>query len=370
MRAGFFLKEALRGAQPQRGAKPRGDAHGAAHGAGARRLHPCGPGHDGHRQPRAQPRGGERLPRTTPPASTVAALRASWSRCRTRSGSSSSPSSRRSRSSRRSAREQGRDLAAGHQPAASHLSRDAERPGQGAGIVGALVQRPRTGKRTFTLGGIENVRNREQDTSKILSATSLVKLLTAGMAALLVLASIALIANTIRLSIFARRREVEVMKLVGATNWFIRWPFVIEGVIVGFMGGLPGDPALVDRQGHACGPAGGPLRADRRAEHDPVPGLIGRPARLRAWRSLRWAAGSRCAASYGSSPKVALLPLTAGAPTALPPSDESLPHPHPGVRRRAGHLLRRPLARRAPRARCRTACATPSSARTPRCATR
>ncbi len=64
------------------------------------------------------------------------------------------------------------------------------------------------------------------------------KLLTAGMAALLVLASIALIANTIRLSIFARRREVEVMKLVGATNWFIRWPFVIEGVIVGFMGGL------------------------------------------------------------------------------------------------------------------------------------
>jgi cell division transport system permease protein len=52
------------------------------------------------------------------------------------------------------------------------------------------------------------------------------------------LASIALVANTIRLSVFARRREVEVMKLVGATNWFIRWPFVIEGVIVGFFGGL------------------------------------------------------------------------------------------------------------------------------------
>jgi cell division transport system permease protein len=46
------------------------------------------------------------------------------------------------------------------------------------------------------------------------------------------------VANTIRLSIFARRREVEVMKLVGATNWFIRWPFVIEGMIVGFFGGL------------------------------------------------------------------------------------------------------------------------------------
>ena len=52
------------------------------------------------------------------------------------------------------------------------------------------------------------------------------------------LASIALVANTIRLSIFARRREVEVMKLVGATNWFIRWPFVIEGMIVGLLGGV------------------------------------------------------------------------------------------------------------------------------------
>jgi cell division transport system permease protein len=89
-----------------------------------------------------------------------------------------------------------------------------------------------------SLAAIDEVRNREEETDKILSATGLVKILTAGLAALLVFASVALIANTIRLSIFARRREVEVMKLVGATNWFIRWPFVIEGMIVGFMGGL------------------------------------------------------------------------------------------------------------------------------------
>jgi len=112
-------------------------------------------------------------------------------------------------------------------------------PGKVQQIVTSLVRTdPATGTRSFAMAGISDVRNREQDTSKILSATSLVKTLTASLAALLVFASIALIANTIRLSIFARRREVEVMKLVGATNWFIRWPFVIEGVIVGFMGGV------------------------------------------------------------------------------------------------------------------------------------
>ena len=57
------------------------------------------------------------------------------------------------------------------------------------------------------------------------------------------LALVLLIANTIRLSLYARRREVEVMKLVGATDWFIRWPFVLEGMIVGALGGLAGDPA-------------------------------------------------------------------------------------------------------------------------------
>ena len=66
--------------------------------------------------------------------------------------------------------------------------------------------------------------------------TNAVKIILSVIAVLLLVASLMLVANTIRLSIYARRREVEVMKLVGATNWFIRWPFVIEGLIVGLAG--------------------------------------------------------------------------------------------------------------------------------------
>jgi cell division transport system permease protein len=113
------------------------------------------------------------------------------------------------------------------------------------------------GRRVPRLPAIDEVRNREQDTDRILSATGLVKGITAGLAILFTLASVALVANTIRLSIFARRREVEVMKLVGATNWFIRWPFVIEGMIVGLLGGAMavllltiGKQTLVDPLSH------------------------------------------------------------------------------------------------------------------------
>jgi cell division transport system permease protein len=80
--------------------------------------------------------------------------------------------------------------------------------------------------------------SRQQSTQQIAKVTSALKIVLTVIMALLVVASLMLIGNTIRLSIFTRRREVEVMRLVGATRWFIRWPFVIEGVVVGFMGGL------------------------------------------------------------------------------------------------------------------------------------
>jgi cell division transport system permease protein len=85
---------------------------------------------------------------------------------------------------------------------------------------------------------IQKVSNHTEDTQKLLTVTRFVTITAALLAALLIAASVLLIGNTIRLSLYARRREVEVMKLVGATDWFIRWPFVIEGIIVGAFGAV------------------------------------------------------------------------------------------------------------------------------------
>lgn len=78
----------------------------------------------------------------------------------------------------------------------------------------------------------------KETADRLLSVARFIQWAGLGLISILLVASILLIGNTIRLSIFARRREVEVMKLVGATDWFIRWPFVLEGVIVGFFGGV------------------------------------------------------------------------------------------------------------------------------------
>ena len=73
---------------------------------------------------------------------------------------------------------------------------------------------------------------------RLLTAAKFVQWAGFALIGILLVAAILLIGNTIRLSIFARRREVEVMRLVGATNWFIRWPFMIEGVICGLVGAV------------------------------------------------------------------------------------------------------------------------------------
>jgi cell division transport system permease protein len=86
--------------------------------------------------------------------------------------------------------------------------------------------------------GVHNVTYGEEKAKRILKVANVINsiFLLAGL--ILLVASTILIANTIRLSIFSRRREIEVMKLVGATNWFVRGPFMLEGLICGLVGSV------------------------------------------------------------------------------------------------------------------------------------
>jgi cell division transport system permease protein len=86
--------------------------------------------------------------------------------------------------------------------------------------------------------GVDKIDYAEKKTERILAVTNVIKYIFLLGSLILLAASTILIANTIRLSIFARRREVEVMKLVGASNWFIRGPFMLEGVICGVLGAI------------------------------------------------------------------------------------------------------------------------------------
>lgn len=85
---------------------------------------------------------------------------------------------------------------------------------------------------------VHRVRDGKQISHRVLQVAHIIEGVFFGAAAILVATSILLIANTIRLSVFSRRREIEVMKLVGATNWFVRAPFMVEGLLCGLGGAL------------------------------------------------------------------------------------------------------------------------------------
>ena len=106
------------------------------------------------------------------------------------------------------------------------------------GIREAIMPTGANGKPQPISPIVNNIFDRQQASQQIEEVTSALKIVLTVMTALLIAASLMLVGNTIRLSIYTRRREVEVMRLVGATRWFIRWPFMIEGVVVGFVGGL------------------------------------------------------------------------------------------------------------------------------------
>ena len=89
-----------------------------------------------------------------------------------------------------------------------------------------------------TLPGVEAVALAEDEFEVISTLSNFIRVVTLITSLVLLLVAVGLIWNTIHTAMFARRREIEVMKLVGATNWFIRVPFMLEGLLQGFIGGV------------------------------------------------------------------------------------------------------------------------------------
>lgn len=89
-----------------------------------------------------------------------------------------------------------------------------------------------------SLPGVEDVALAEDEFEVISTLSKFVRTVTLVMSLVLLVVAVGLIWNTIRTAMFARRREIEVMKLVGATNWFIRVPFMLEGLLQGLIGAV------------------------------------------------------------------------------------------------------------------------------------
>ena len=88
------------------------------------------------------------------------------------------------------------------------------------------------------LPGVDRVDDGKEVVDKLFRFLDLVRNIGVVFVVGLVVMAMFLISNTIKITIFSRRREIEIMKLVGATNWFIRWPFLTEGIIIGVVGAL------------------------------------------------------------------------------------------------------------------------------------
>ncbi len=98
------------------------------------------------------------------------------------------------------------------------------------------------------INGVERVKQNEDTINSLVTIATYIKNFSLWMIIALAIVSIFIISNTIKLTVYTRRKEINIMKFVGATDWFIRWPFIIEGIIIGIIGsciavGLPMDDA-------------------------------------------------------------------------------------------------------------------------------
>lgn len=95
-----------------------------------------------------------------------------------------------------------------------------------------------TAEKLSRISGIANVSDNQSSANKLVEFTNVIKSISFWFMIFLGALAIFIISNTIKITLFARRREINIMKYLGATNSFISWPYVIEGIIIGFVGSL------------------------------------------------------------------------------------------------------------------------------------
>lgn len=88
------------------------------------------------------------------------------------------------------------------------------------------------------IDGVSKVIQNEEAIGKLIKIATYIKNFSIWIILALAVVSIFIISNTIRLTVYTRRKEINIMKFVGATDWFIRWPFIIEGIIIGIIGSV------------------------------------------------------------------------------------------------------------------------------------
>ena len=93
-------------------------------------------------------------------------------------------------------------------------------------------------QRNIRFEGIEKVKYNQSEINKILKITNSIQVGALVIIVFLIFVSIIVVSNTVKLTVLARGREISIMKYVGATNWFIRGPFLIEGIIIGILAAL------------------------------------------------------------------------------------------------------------------------------------
>ena len=91
-------------------------------------------------------------------------------------------------------------------------------------------------KKLERINGVERVNQNENTINSLVTIATYIKNFSLVMIIALAAVSIFIISNTIKLTVYTRRKEINIMKFVGATDWFIRWPFIIEGIIIGILG--------------------------------------------------------------------------------------------------------------------------------------